>query len=168
MTFCMAMMARGGVVSDSPRLVLVDSDVWVGYYIENDALHQKAASGLERLESSNFVPVISSQIIGEVATVLSHKSGTSLMTTFLDDIEGSEMTIIYLNKAIHQTAIDIMYDTQTKGVSYGDCVNIATLQETGIDAIYAYDKFYHKRFGLDNVAYPKNDPIGSSERESAI
>lgn len=141
-------------MKDKPEQVLVDSDAWVGYYLSNDALHKRAVVGFEQLEKDNFVPVISSQIIGEVATVLSHKSGASIVSDFIEDIRGSEITIIYVNKKIHDEAIEVFLEVQKKGVSYVDCVNIATMDAMNIDHIYAFDKFYHKRFDIQNLAYP--------------
>ena len=151
----MVTMELGGEVSYKLRQVLIDSDVWVGYYLSDDALHKQAVSGFEHLENNKYVPVISSQIIGEVATVLSHKSGADLVSNFIQDIKATEISILYLNKKTHDRAISIFLEVKKKGISYVDCVNVATMEETGIDTIYAYDKFYHKRFSIHNIAYPQ-------------
>ena len=139
----------------SSKQVLVDSDAWVGYYLSNDALHKRAVAGFEQLEKANYVPTINSQIIGEVATVLSHKSGQKIVQSFISDIENSGITIMYVDKKLHDVAMKLFLKIKFKGISYVDCINVAVIRETGIESIFAYDKFYHKQFSITNLAYPQ-------------
>ena len=133
--------------------VFVDSDFWVGYYLEFDAHHQTTLPAMQKFKEQGKQLVLSSLVVGETMTVLSHKDGQSTARGFYRDIQRSGIPVYFVDEALDQTAKKIFIAEDKKGMSYVDCANVAVMRAFGIDQIYAFDTIYHKKFGLKNLAY---------------
>ena len=102
--------------------------------------------------------VITSDIIAETLTVLSHKDGQKTARGFLDfaqEPSKNDLIILPRQEKFFQKALQVFGGQEKKGTSYVDCHNVVIMREFGLDNILSFDKVYHKRFGLDNLAYPE-------------
>lgn len=133
--------------------VFIDSDFWVGYYLEFDAHHQATLPAMQQFKKQGKQLVSSNLVVGETMTVLSHKDGQSTAREFYRDIQRSGIPLYFVDEALDQTAKKIFIDEDKKGMSYVDCTNVALMRAYGINQIFAFDTIYHKKFGLKNVAY---------------
>ena len=132
--------------------ILVDSDAFVGRFFPNDAHHHHSLELFEKLENSESVLATTSAVIGETATVLSHRRGQDLAVQFLDVIKRSQMPIVHIDEQLHQRALALFEEQRDRGTSYTDCANVAVIQQFSIEMIFSFDQVYSKRFGLQVAA----------------
>jgi predicted nucleic acid-binding protein len=127
---------------------LVDSDGWTAIYLPDDLLHRDAVSIYERLKSQKKKLVTTSAVIGETATVLSHRSGQKLAREFLSAVELSELPVIHIDEKLHQEALGLFVQQEKKGTSFVDCVNAVVARYFDIPSVFTFDGFYTKKMGL--------------------
>ena len=130
--------------------VLVDSDFWLALFIPGDSNQEAAEKLLNYLSKKEAILITTNLVVGEVATVLSHRVSQNIATDFLGHFE---VPIIHVTEMLHNRAIEWFVSSKDKGSSYVDCANVAVIEAMGIQHICAFDKVYHKRFGLNNIAY---------------
>jgi predicted nucleic acid-binding protein len=157
----MGTMAHGGAVRRNPQknqYVLVDTDVWIGLVLRNDPHHKTAIKLLSQIRDQDSQMVITSDIIAETLTVLSHKDGQKTARGFLDfaqEPSKNDLIILPRQEKFFQKALQVFGGQEKKGTSYVDCHNVVIMREFGLDNILSFDKVYHKKFGLNNLAYLK-------------
>lgn len=160
MRFCTEKAEHGRVVKDrrsKAKWILIDTDVWVSLSLKNDPNHlraKKIVTGLRKREEQVF---ITREIIGETATVLSYKSGQDTARKFLNfakDPDGNDFINLHIKHKHFIQALQLFEAQQKKGTSYVDCLNVVVMRVFELDLILSFDKVYHKKFGLDNIAYP--------------
>lgn len=127
--------------------VFVDSDAFVGYYYLDDPHHKKAKAIFETLEKNNLSIVTSSIVILEVATVLSHRSGQSLASSFLEMMEKSDFPVIHITETLQEQGLRLFNQQSKKGTSVADCFNVVVMKQFSISKIFSFDSFY-RSFGL--------------------
>lgn len=138
--------------------ILVDTDVWVGFILENDPHHRQASALLEQIRARNDQIVITSAIIGEAATVLSYKAGQDIARKFLTialDPTQNDLLLVFVKNKFFQETMSLFGRQAKKGTSYVDCCNVTIMRAFEFDHICAFDKVYHRIFGLVNIAYSK-------------
>ncbi len=74
--------------------IIIDSSVWIAFFIENDSLHNKALLFEDEILKTKYIPDF---VFFEVCTVLRKKSGLNFCKTFIEYIEkNSDIQIISL------------------------------------------------------------------------
>ena len=68
-----------------PKYVLVDSNVWVALYSENDTLHQQAKTVIKDIDERGAT-IVTNFIVQEVFSVLSRVHGQAVALQFYDFI----------------------------------------------------------------------------------
>lgn len=135
----------------SPRYqVLIDSDAFVGWLYEKDGHHAEASRIFTHLEEKRLVPVVTSLVVAEAATVLSHREGQPLARTFLDLIR--RYPVIHITRPLQQQALDLFQAQKARGTSVTDCANVAVMRQFQIPTIFSFDRVYSKAFGLESAA----------------
>lgn len=135
----------------SPRYqVLIDSDAFVGWLYEKDSHHAEASRIFTHLEEKRLVPVVTSLVVAEAATVLSHREGQRLARTFLDLVQ--RYPVIHITKPLQQHALDLFQAQPARGTSVTDCANVVVVRQYRIPTIFSFDKVYPKTFGLKPAA----------------
>ncbi len=132
--------------------VLVDSDAFVGRFFTDDSHHHHSLALFEKFERASVLLTTTSAVIGETATVLSHRRGQELALRFLDVIKRSQMSIIHIDERLHQKAIALFTEQRERGTSYTDCANVAVMQQFSIPLILSFDQVYPKKFKLQAAA----------------
>lgn len=140
-------------MTNRSKPILVDTDVWVGYFFEDDAHYASASQGMQRLMELDREPIATDAIVGEVLTVLSHKAGREEVVKFYSFVIESGMTILPVSEVLNSRAIEIFLAREKIKTSYVDCVNIAAFEYLGLDELYSFDKVYHKEYSIPNFAY---------------
>ena len=128
--------------------VLVDSDGWIALYLPDDLLHTDTVSIYQRLQAQNKKLVTTSAVIGETATVLSHRSGQKLARHFLLAIEQSGIPIIFVDEKLHHQALELFMQQEKKGTSFVDCANVVVARAFDIPTVLSFDGFYPRQPGL--------------------
>lgn len=146
----MEKVGRGKVMEHNSIEVLVDSDAFVGAMLEKDAHYKEAKTIFETLKERSTQIVTTSAVIGETATVLSHRVGQEIANNFLNATTTlGGIAVVHVDEELHQAALNIFMKQQTKGTSYVDCVNVVVCRKFNIPHIFGFDKAYPKYFGIE-------------------
>jgi predicted nucleic acid-binding protein len=132
--------------------VLIDSDAFIAKLYEYDLLHTPALELFDNLEQNRKLLVTTDAVVGETATVLSHRVGQKLATAFLVFIERSAIPIIHIDEKLHKDALKIFREQTQRGTSFVDCANVAVMKRFGIPTIFSFDEFYFKKLHLKQAA----------------
>lgn len=128
--------------------VLVDSDAFVGRFFTDDVHHSHSSELFARFEQTHALLTTTSVVIGETATVLSHRKGQKLALHFLDIIERSQLPIIHIDEQLHLKALTLFKSQLERGTSYTDCANVAVMKHFAIPMIFSFDQVYPRSFNL--------------------
>jgi predicted nucleic acid-binding protein len=130
--------------------VLIDSDVFVGLFLPDDAHYQRVSQQFEAFEQNKTQIATTNWVIVETATVLSRKDSQETAKAFLTMTETSGIPILSISKDIEKEAWRIFKDQSTKNTSFVDCSNIAVITHFHIPQLFSFDAFY-KRFDIGNL-----------------
>jgi len=130
--------------------VLIDSNVFVGLFLPDDAHFQRVTELFNQFERQKTKLSVTNWVVAETATVLSWKDTQETAKKFLHMIETSNIPVLTVTKNIEKEAWQIFKDQSTKKTSFVDCSNIAVANHFHIPQICAFDKFYG-RFDLDQL-----------------
>lgn len=146
----MAEMECGrGVMPDSFD-VLIDSDVFVGLFLPDDAHFQRASALFDQFEQDKTKLAATNWVIAETATVLSRHDSQETAKKFLTMIETSTIPVLWMTKQLEKDAWQIFKDQTTKKTSFVDCSNVAVAYHFGISRLCAFDGFY-SRFDMTQI-----------------
>lgn len=88
---------------------ILDSNIFVAYYLEEDSCHEDAKKIIENLDQAEII--VPYCVIQEVSTILTYKSGKINAKHFLNDLEESRNIIIINN----DVTAEIEYFKRAKG-----------------------------------------------------
>lgn len=128
--------------------VLIDSDAFVGLFLEQDAHYQKCLTLFRDIAQKRSQLVTTNFTIAETATVLSKISGQMAARKFLNYIKASPFPVIHVDEQLQTAALKLFVDQENKYTSVFDCINVAVMHHFSIPTIFSFDKFYNKKFGL--------------------
>jgi len=140
------------------KYILIDTDVWVGFFVQDDRHHKAATKLLSGIRKRRDQIFITEAIVGETITVLSHKKGQDAARKFLKmarNPDKNNLINVPINGKLYTQALDVFEKHDEKGTSYVDCSNVAVIRSLDLDQVCAFDKVYHSQFGLDNLTYPQ-------------
>jgi predicted nucleic acid-binding protein len=146
---CMGKMAHGKEGMPKTFEVLVDSDALVGWLWAADGHHQAATDLFHALEAASTQLVLTSFVVAETATVLSHRSGQPLARTFLDHVERSRIPIIHISERLQEEALRLFITQGKREMSVTDCANVVVMQQFSIPMIFSFDKAYSQLFNVE-------------------
>ena len=112
---------------------LVDSSVWVGLYLSNDSLHQKAIALYESLPSQNVFTT--PRVIEETITVLAYKGSLPIALQFIKFINSQAVDIITMD---HKQLLGF-YLEQNKRISTVDASLIYLAKDKQLQ-LHTFDK----------------------------
>src|SRR3989338_3735622 len=123
--------------------VLVDSDFYIGMYLNSDIHNKTVQSILESLDEST-VFYTTCEVVDEVSTKLSYNVSKSIAIKFLEDLDKLQTIIIHTDENLSELAISIFKKAKSKNVSLTDCFNTAVFIEYKLDCILSFDQYYKK------------------------
>ena len=127
--------------------IFIDSNVFIAELNENDTLHSRAKSLLERIESQNLSSITSNFVISEAITVLSQRVGKNVAVSFADFIynKNASIDIIAIDREIELEGLAYLKRLKSKNVSFCDCATMAILKIYNIKNIATFDKDFHMK-----------------------
>ena len=127
--------------------IFIDSNVFIAELNENDTLHSRAKSLLERIESQNLSSITSNFVISEAITVLSQRVGKNVAVSFADFIynKDASIDIIAIDREIELEGLAYLKRLKSKNVSFCDCATMAILKIYNIKNIATFDKDFHMK-----------------------
>ena len=129
---------------------LVDSDAFVGFFVEQDAHFHRSRAAFRSFADSRQILVTTNLVVTETASMLSRRITYAIACRFIEYIRDGDFPIIYLDQALQDSAHSIFLAQNREGTSMVDCSNIAVSRYYSIPSILGFDEFY-KKFGLAMV-----------------
>lgn len=132
--------------------VFVDSNVFIGIFNADDALHDKAVKLWNNLAEKQYSIVVSNFILSEVITVLSQRIGKKEAIEFATRMyhnENNEVEIIWSNEQLELRALEYLRRIPSKNVSFADATILAVLETHQISSLATFDAILRKQKGFD-------------------
>lgn len=135
--------------------LLVDADAFVAINDGKDPNHQRVREFSALITAKDIELLTSDPAFGEAITVISQNAGLKKAITFAEEILRSQIEIVEVDSALRRKALDIFKKQTSKNSRFTDSVNMAIMNEKGIDTIFSFDMQYKKngfqRFGIDTA-----------------
>ena len=124
---------------------IIDANIFISYYNEDDQNHKKAIKILEDIENGKYGnAIISDYIFDEIITVSLMKiKDKQKIIAFGSAILKSETRILKVNKDIFRKAWQLFLESNLR-MSFTDFTNFAILQLLKIKNIATFDKDFKK------------------------
>ncbi|MEP7288433.1 MAG: hypothetical protein ABI947_22000 [Chloroflexota bacterium] len=126
---------------------LVDSDAFVGFFVEQDAHFQRCRSAFQAFAGSEKILVTTNLVVTETASMLSRRITYAIACQFIEFIRDGDFPLIYLDRTLQDSAHTIFLAQNREATSMVDCANVAVSRYYSIPSILGFDAFY-KKFGL--------------------
>lgn len=147
-------LKNGNGSSNSPSQIFVDSDAFIALAVEEDSIRPWAEKVSKQLFNRESTLVTSNFVFGEVVTLVSQKLGLKRAKESIDLME-SACSIIDATLFHRQDAVKKFFSRTSKNTRFTDCINMAMMDELGIDTIFSHDLHYkqagYNRLGIDGV-----------------
>jgi len=122
---------------------LVDSDFLIALARKEDASHKLAKKIFSERVSFGEIK-ITSLVLMEATTVMSHKGGMEGARKFYGIVKNLVDEIIFVDQELMEEGWEVFLKQTKKGTSFVDCANLATARKHKVDKILSFDKFYPK------------------------
>ena len=115
---------------DRPVFVLLDSNVIIALYNQNDALHKRALETFKKLAETKIKLVISNYLLLEIYTILSQRDSKKTALEFGDLIRNEKPFLIQrIDDEMEEQSWQIFTKIKDKDVSFVDSSIIAQVLE---------------------------------------
>ena len=114
--------------------VILDSNVFIAFYYENDSLHEESVLLMKEIQHKEII--VPYCVIQEVATILSYRLGKKVANIFLDDIKKANNVLIVNNDVFSEINF---YQNFSEKISFTD-IALMHLSQKYKTPLYAFDK----------------------------
>ncbi len=115
-------------------MIIFDSNIWIGFYHDEDSLHEKAVSLIKQTREPVCIP---EYVLIEVCTVLTSRVNKQLADLFLDRIHISDnMMILPIDKYLFDSIRIFFRSHDFVKLSFTD---VALLYLSTFHSIYTFD-----------------------------
>lgn len=125
--------------------IFVDSDALYAANDIDDPLHKKSVKILQYLFPYKPVLTLSTNIIMEVATLISQRISKYKANEVLTEFRSGVYRIIHPDEDLILTAEEIFKSIRSKNVSYSDCISFAVMENYKIDWAFSFDIHFKKQ-----------------------
>ncbi len=132
--------------------ILIDSDAFVGLFVEHDAHHANIQSLMQGFAQKRRKLVTTSFVVAETATVISRCKDQEVARRFLTYVRSGGIPIIFIDEALQHAAEQVFVSQENKSTSMVDCSNVAVMKQFHIPQILSFDQFYFKKHQLQHAA----------------
>ena len=133
------------------KTVIVDSNVLVGLFLPDDALHKKATVLMKSLHDNDYLFAAINLVIQESATVISMRKGMQDARLFYQSLDKVIHRVVPLDDSLEKASWEVFLKQTRKGTSFVDCANLAAMEHYQISKIASFDRFYAKELLLGVV-----------------
>ncbi len=132
--------------------ILIDSDAFVGLFIEHDAHHSNMQTLMQGFAQKRRKLVTTSFVVAETATVISRIKGQKVARQFLVYVRSGVIPIIFIDESLQRASEQVFISEENKNTSMVDCSNVAVMEQFHIPQILSFDQFYFKKHQLPRAA----------------
>jgi predicted nucleic acid-binding protein len=130
---------------NNPSIIIGDTSALVSMVIKSDSNHAHAVAGARYLAKQESSILIPAEVLAETVNLLGKKfDHTQAITTGRKLSEEEAFIVIETNELIRSYALDLMEST-AGGVSYIDCLVVATAEHYSSNNIYGFDRYFRQR-----------------------
>ena len=124
--------------------VFVDSSALFAVLNAEDSNHKKAFEVWQRLLADDTVLVTTNYVLVETFAVVQRRFGMEAVRTFHNDIVPA-LTILWIDKAVHQAGALAMLAAGSRMLSLVDCVSFHVMRQHGVKAAFAFDMHFEEQ-----------------------
>ena len=124
--------------------VFVDSSALFAVLNAEDPNHKKAFEMWRRFLAEDTVLVTTNYVLVETVAVVQRRFGMEAVRTFQNDIVPA-LTILWIDKAVHQAGALGMIAAGSRTLSLVDCVSFHVMRQHGITAAFAFDQHFEEQ-----------------------
>lgn len=133
--------------------IFVDSDVLYAINDKTDSLYNRSVGILHSLLLHKPILTVSTNIIMEVATLISQRIGKRHANEFLTELRSGLYRIIHPNEELILRAESRFRSIVSKNISFSDCISFIVMEYYKIDLVFSFDNHFKKqgfkRVGID-------------------
>ena len=132
------------VQKDLNNSIFIDTDVLIAIQNELDPLSTRAKKIIDLLQNSNSRFITGTNVIAEVATIISQRFNHLQAVDFLETIRNGDIEIIHPDQKLIFEAEKIFIKQTSKNVSYADCISFAIMINREVDTAFTFDSDFKK------------------------
>jgi predicted nucleic acid-binding protein len=122
-------------------IAFVDTSALYAVLDRDDENHQAARAIWEMLLKSGATLVTSNYVLLEACALVQHRLGLDALRTFQDDLLPL-LTIEWISRAQHDSAIAVVLSAGRKKLSLVDCVSFGVMRAAGLRKAFAFDSHF--------------------------
>lgn len=123
---------------------IVDTDVLVGLFDKNDALHSRAKKVVQQLAEMKIDIAILPTTLGEFVTLSTIRMGRHKTQTAASELLRSDFIQLETTPELTRNAVTLYLKQTSKEESLFDCYNMVAAQRYHADCIFSFDRGYTK------------------------
>lgn len=127
--------------------LLVDSSAYFALLDRDDAYHPEAIAIRDRLITEGWRLFTTSFVLAETHALLLNRLSQDIATKFLQDMEQSTTTLVWVTPGDVQRAKAIIYQYDDKDFSLTDATSFAVMERLGIGVAFTFDRHF-AQYGL--------------------
>lgn len=135
------------------KKLFIDADAFVALKDAKDSNHKLSVIVGTAATYAKTSLLTSDPAFGEAITVISQNVSHQDAVDFAQEIIGSDVDIIEVDKGLRKRGLEIFKKQTSKNTRFTDCVNMAILEMEGLKEIFSFDSDYKKsgflRIGID-------------------
>lgn len=129
----------------------IDTSAFIALIYEEDQYHDEAVQIQEELDAKRMHCVTTDYVLTEVYAFLVSRVGRFAADLFDQALQEEEnLTIVFQGEAGFHKAQELFRQYSDKDYSLVDCASFATMQERGLNAVFAFDEDF-RHFGFQLV-----------------
>jgi predicted nucleic acid-binding protein len=122
-------------------IVFVDTSALYAVLDRDDQNHQTARTAWEMLLKSAATLVTSNYVLVETCALVQHRLGLDALRTLQDDIFPL-LTVEWISRAQHDSAMGAVLSAGRKKLSLVDCVSFGLIRAAGLRKAFAFDRHF--------------------------
>ena len=131
--------------------LLVDSSAYFALLDRDDSYHSQALAIRDRLIAEGWRLFTTSFVLAETHALLVNRLSQQIATKFLQDLEQSATTLVWVTPADVQRATAIIYQYDDKDFSLADATSFAIMARLRIPYAFTFDHHF-AQYGLAVLA----------------
>ena len=122
-------------------IAFADTSALYAVLDRDDENHQTARVTWDLLLKSGAILVTSNYVLVETYALVQRRLGLDALRIFQDDIFPL-LTVEWINRAQHDSAIAVVLSAGRKGLSLVDCVSFGLMRSAGLRKAFAFDRHF--------------------------
>ena len=129
----------------------MDTSAFCALAIPKDQHNHKAKSVYKQIHKDKVLICTSDYVLDETYTLLKMRGSHTTAVKFMNQMDQCNITVLRVTEDIEDSAKTIFRKIDDKRLSYTDCTSFALINQSGIEAVFAFDE--HFRY------HPYNHPV---------